>query len=300
MGDPQVAVTGLDHIALAVPDLAAALGFYTDAWGLAPVAEADGEHHLAGRESRHADLVLVPGAEAGLDHLALGVASTEVLNRLAERLTAAGHAATPVPAAELRPGQTAAVSVPDPDGNRVELVVGPRDTGPRTAGDRPAPLRLGHVVLGTPDQAAMDAFYRILGFRVTDRNATGMWFLRCNADHHSLALVPAERPWLQHMAYDVGTVDEVMRGLGLLREHGVTPVWGPGRHGPGSNVFTYYRDPAGFFVEYYGDLDKFDDFDPAAEVPVVEWGPEHKGDVWGIAGRPPAAFIGGPDAGSTS
>ncbi|RKN03464.1 VOC family protein [Streptomyces radicis] len=300
MGDTRVAVTGLDHIALAVPDLETALGFYTDAWGLVPVAEQGGRHHLAGQQSRHTDLVLSQGPTAALDHIALAVASPEVLERLAKRLVNAGHRTMKVSAMELRPGQTAAVVTHDPDGHRIELAVGAQDEGARDTSVQMAPLRLGHVVLGTPDQTAMTAFYHLLGFRVSDRNATGMWFLRCNADHHSLALIPADQPWLQHMAYDVGTVNEVMRGLALLREHDVTPVWGPGRHGPGSNVFTYYRDPAGFFIEYYGDLDKFDDFDPNDDITVVEWGPEHRGDVWGIAGRPPAAFVAGPNAGSLS
>ncbi|WP_300014695.1 VOC family protein [Pseudonocardia sp.] len=296
MNTPRLGVTGLDHVALSVPDLRAALDFYVEHWGLVEVAEDRGRHHLATGQARFAALVLSAGPVLALDHLAFGVASAEALDGLASRLTEAGHPCARVEPGALEPGQTHVVRTQDPDGNTVELVVGPAATVERPAVDRVTPLKLGHVVLGTPDQRAAEMFYALLGFRTTDRTAPGMWFLRCNADHHTLALVPAQRPWLQHMAYDVGTVDEVMRGMGALRAAGSAPIWGPGRHGPGNNVFTYYEDPAGMIIEYYGELEQFSELDLDAEIPVKDWGPEHKGDRWGIAGRPPASFTSAPTA----
>ena len=53
---------------------------------------------------------------------------------------------------------------------------------------------------------------------------------------------------LQHLAFDVATTDAVMSGVAQLREHGVHPIWGPGRHGPGDNVFAYFEDPAGHIM----------------------------------------------------
>ena len=57
----------------------------------------------------------------------------------------------------------------------------------------------------------------------------GMVFMRCNADHHGVALVGAgERPdagsgrsGLHHMAFEVATVDEVLKARAHLEAHGV-------------------------------------------------------------------------------
>ena len=50
---------------------------------------------------------------------------------------------------------------------------------------------------------------------------------------------------LQHIAFDVGSLDNVMRNFARLRGLEVECAWGVGRHGPGNNVFSYYTDPAG-------------------------------------------------------
>jgi len=144
-------------------------------------------------------------------------------------------------------------------------------------------------VLWTPQRKEQEAFYTSLGFKVTDRTHAGMSFMRCNRDHHTLALVDSKdnRTGTQHTSFDVGTIDNVMREYGRLREAGVECIWGVGRHGPGRNVFSYYTDPCGNVVEFYGDMDEFTDH---VDGEPRFWGPEHKGDVWGVAGRPPLSF----------
>ena len=55
--------------------------------------------------------------------------------------------------------------------------------------------KIGHVVLNVSDLAAAERFYtEVLGFEVSDRYPEtmvpgGMLFLRCNTDHHGVALV---------------------------------------------------------------------------------------------------------------
>ena len=47
----------------------------------------------------------------------------------------------------------------------------------------------------------------------------------------------------------------VFKRLGdTLRGHGRQLVWGPGRHGPGGNLFTYHGDLNGTLVEYFADI----------------------------------------------
>src|SRR6266851_7949155 len=81
--------------------------------------------------------------------------------------------------------------------------------------------RLGHVVLNVTDLEAAVRFYTdVLGLQVSDRYPDsmvpgGMVFLRCNTDHHGIALVGGhartEATSLNHFAFEVGTLDEVFR-----------------------------------------------------------------------------------------
>jgi catechol 2,3-dioxygenase-like lactoylglutathione lyase family enzyme len=103
--------------------------------------------------------------------------------------------------------------------------------------DRPHGLpfrigKLGHVVLNVADLERSVRFYtEVLGFRISDvypenMMPGGMVFMRCNADHHGVALVgsmrtPSSNLELNHLAFEVATLDEVLRARDHLRRHGV-------------------------------------------------------------------------------
>src|ERR1700693_1545634 len=80
--------------------------------------------------------------------------------------------------------------------------------------------KLGHVVIRVSDlQRSTDFYVKVLGFKVSDvypedMMPGGMVFMRCNADHHGIALVggmagPAGQRELHHLAFEVATLDEV-------------------------------------------------------------------------------------------
>jgi len=114
---------------------------------------------------------------------------------------------------------------------------------------------LGHALLKVDDISNVEAFLtEILSFRVSDRGVGGeiVW-LRCSEIHHSINLLQGS-PGLHHYAWEV---DEwaVFKQLGdVLRGHHSQLVWGPGRHGPGNNLFTYHADSTGALVEYFADI----------------------------------------------
>lgn len=275
-------VTGLHQIGLRVTNLDAVGAFYRDLWGMELVKGGDGERQFRSRGAETPDLVFRTGGKEGLEYVALGVKSAADLDAIIATVEKAGHKVT-------REGSSA--SVRDPDGNLVKLVVAPK-AAPRKIDDTAmGPRKIGHIVLWTPQREAMEKFYTLFGFGVSDRTARGMSFLRCNTDHHSVALVELkDRTGLQHIAFDVGTLDGVMRHKARLAAGGVECIWGLGRHGPGNNLFTYYLDPAKNCVEFYGELEQI----PDASIPPEPryWGPEHKGDQWGLAVQPPPAFTG--------
>lgn len=126
--------------------------------------------------------------------------------------------------------------------------------------------KLGHVVLKVKDmQRAVDFYTRVLGFRVSDvypetMMKGGMVFLRCNADHHCLALVggateDAAARELHHLAFEVATLDELLRARDHLRRHGVKVDY-EGRRRAGCQMAVEFRDPDNHFLELYWGLDQ--------------------------------------------
>jgi len=132
------------------------------------------------------------------------------------------------------------------------------------------PLRLGHVGIAVRDIDRMVDFYRnALGMEVSDRMAyaegplaEGAW-LRCNTDHHVLALFalrggPADRGagglGLHHLAFELATFEELRRAVRFLREHGSLQSVRQG--GPGCQLRAYFHDPEGNLVELYWRLDQ--------------------------------------------
>src|SRR3990170_1033147 len=129
--------------------------------------------------------------------------------------------------------------------------------------------KLGHVVLQVSDLERSTAFYtQVLGFKVSDvypeeMMPGGMVFLRCNTDHHCLALVgaapgQAANKELHHFAFEVASLDEVIRARDHLRAHKV-PIDFAGRRRAGCQIAVEFRDPDNHCVEIYWGVDqKFD------------------------------------------
>jgi len=140
--------------------------------------------------------------------------------------------------------------------------------------------KIGHVVLNVPDLEAAVSFYtEVLGLEVSDRYPDsmvpgGMVFLRCNTDHHGVALVGGASPLgqssLNHFAFEVGSPDEVFRARAWLRQRGV-PIVFEGRRRAGCQLAVEFRDPGGNNLEIYWGLDQVGTGGHAR--PPSEWRP---------------------------
>lgn len=119
------------------------------------------------------------------------------------------------------------------------------------------PTKLGHVAAFTPELAAMQSFYQdLLGFRWSDTVADFFVFLRCNSDHHAANfMASAKYRGMHHAAFETRDLNHLQSLLDHLAKRGVRIEWGPGRHGPGHNIFTYHRDPDGNNIELFTQLD---------------------------------------------
>jgi catechol 2,3-dioxygenase-like lactoylglutathione lyase family enzyme len=126
--------------------------------------------------------------------------------------------------------------------------------------------KLGHVVLNVRDIERSARFYtEVLGFEISDVYPEemvpgGMVFLRCNPDHHGIALVgslgePAANFDLNHIAFEVAALDEVVRAHDHLRRHGVEIDFA-GRRRAGCQIAVEFRDPDNHRLEIYWGIDQ--------------------------------------------
>jgi catechol 2,3-dioxygenase-like lactoylglutathione lyase family enzyme len=105
----------------------------------------------------------------------------------------------------------------------------------------------------------MAFFTKVLGFTINDENAP-LTFLHCaNSDHCSIVMCKMDLATLNHIAFDVPDIDSVMRGMGRMKDNGYPIEWGPGRHGPGNNVFAYFCGPDEVPLEYAAEVLQIDD-----------------------------------------
>jgi catechol 2,3-dioxygenase len=139
--------------------------------------------------------------------------------------------------------------------------------------------KIGHVALYVSDIERSTLFYRdVLGFHVSDVYEDDMMpggavFLRCNPDHHGIALFKATEAnraggGLHHMAFEVPTLDDVVKARAHLRANNV-PVDFDGRRRAGVQIAVEFRDPDNHRLEIYWGIDQIAPGEQAR--PAHEW-----------------------------
>jgi len=298
-----VRAENIAYVRFRAPDLGAMRAFLLD-FGLSEVAgDWDG---LYVRGAGTAPFVHATHlGDAGFAALGLRLSSLADLERLA---TAENATVEPLDA----PGGGHVARLSDPDGYCVEAVAGQAPASPlpvapgqpwndaraherlRSAKRIPAGpaqvLRLGHAVLNVSNFRASERWYKDrFGFITSDEIAVSPEFslgafMRCDlgdtpTDHHTLFLAQAPGgPGFNHAAFEVGDLDDLMRGHNHLATAGRIQEWGVGRHVLGSQVFDYWRDPWGHKLEHWTDGDLFTAADGSRTATVadllgVQWGP---------------------------
>ena len=295
-----VKIEDIRHVGLLSPAIEAQARFYLETWGLESAGGDRRARHFRGSSPEHHILSLYPAARRGLHHLAFSVDGREAVHAAAIELERRGVPIMAPPAHLQEPGGGYGLRLLDPENRCIELSAGVAGHSNGWSAGAAEPHRLCHVVLNTARFDEIVEFYTsVLGFRVSDWIENTMAFLRCNRKHHVLSFYRADHASVNHVAYVVANVDAVMTGLAKLRASGHEPDWGPGRHGPGNNIFCYFKDPAGYVCEYTSDMEYIVD-ETAHEPTVWRRSPEHA-DRWGAAGPPSTdirtAMAGDPDPG---
>ena len=293
-----IRVESLRGIMMRGPGITETLPFYEDMWGLSLAHAEDGTALLRGIGPEAFLYGLKDGPVYGIEYVHFAMPDRAAIDALHTQVVARNGCVLgrPAPFDDWSGGY--GFEMLDPDDRRLRF-----RTEARTLDDQndwAKPRKVSHVVLNTPDMDDRQQFYcDVLGFRVSDYSADQMVFLRCNTDHHSIALVRGQYPSVNHVAFEMPTLDEFMRGIGRMKQKGHVPTWGPGRHGPGNNPFAYFVSPSGFVIEFTSELQQINEATHEAKV----WSrndPESM-DRWMTAGPPTpaqrAVMQGRPDPG---
>lgn len=268
----------LSHLALGVAAPGAVAAFYERVVGLSIDERLPGDVVRLGWGQGFHALELRPGT--GIHHVGLALPDAGAIERLAGRLRGRDVAVDELPAGD---GHPEGITFRDPDGNTIEAH-GPVDrSGEHNADPGRRPVRIHHVTFATPDVAAMVAFYEsALGFRVSDRMGDVFVWMRCNREHHTIAVVQAPEAGLDHYAYELDSWGDLKTWCDELAVRDVPITWGPGRHGPGNNLFVMFDDAAGHRVELCCEMERY--WDDVAEYVPRRWAPGAKTiNLWGPA-----------------
>jgi catechol 2,3-dioxygenase-like lactoylglutathione lyase family enzyme len=269
----------LRSIELVVTDAKSAADFLVEIWGMAPGDVRGGTHYLRG-SGTHPYLVALEEGPQPFVRSVTWVCSPEELAAISERVAGSGLNAAPIASSD--PGAGEGILVELPEGEIFRFLANANEVEPIEGRD--LPVQLTHVVINSADaEATATLAENLLGFRVSDRTK-GMVFVRCNDSHHSTAFARAGFSSLNHIAFEMQDVDAVMRGIGRLRDHGMAPAWGPGRHGPGANVFAYFIAPFGPVVEFSTAVEKVGDDYKVGSPEDWTW-PEGRIDQWGLSDK---------------
>jgi catechol 2,3-dioxygenase-like lactoylglutathione lyase family enzyme len=273
-------VNEIRFVAYGVPDLEKERAFYSEQWGLRELCGGGELYHFAADGSDELYVVRLRHSEKKrVDLIGLATGNRQDVDNLHEAVKASGCRVIFAPKELTSLGGGYGFRFFSTDGLPFEISsdVARGKTHPIPKGAA-IPEKISHIVLHSPKHKETTEFFvKVLGFRLSDWLGDFMSFLRCNEWHHRVAILPGP-PCLNHVAYDMTNVDEVMRGVAKLKRFNTEILWGPGRHTAGNNIFSYFATPNGFAVEYTSDLERINEegWVPTTYVPKPEvmdqWG----------------------------
>jgi catechol-2,3-dioxygenase len=263
----------MGHVALHVTDLEAVVRHAKEVLGLRVVEEADGWVYVTCGE-RHHDLMLRQGTEVVVDHVSFETWNEEAFDQLLRE-------GVDVVSDEVEEaGIERSLRFRSPEGHVIEIYSGMEQVPAGYNGVGVRPRKYGHTTLKVLDCDAIASFLSgTLGLIVSDRVADAAIWMRCDSDHHGLAMIKGDQIGLHHHAWEVESWTHLEMLGDRLLENDRTFIFGPGRHGPGRNLFCYHLDPAGVCIEYFADLEQVhDDGNTGRDWPMTPesinvWGP---------------------------
>ena len=247
--DPAVRVGKLGYVAFDTPDVARLTHHYATVLGFAIVEESPDQVFLATGADHHCMVINKAKVASGRTYVGYEIqgslkdadARLKNLGLQTERRT------------DIAPGLPDVLVLTEPGtGIAMHLYNAQGPSGVEQDYSL-RPTKLGHVAGYVPSTDMMRAYYQeALGFRWSDTIGDFFLFLRCNADHHAANFMQSVNyQGMHHIAFEGRDLMHLQGMLDSLSRHGRELYWGPGRHVPGHNVFSYHEDPDGNHVELF-------------------------------------------------
>jgi len=274
----------LDHLCLSSNDPAMLADYYATVFGYHQSDLPEGRFLLQGPGRR---LVVRGGTPGERPYHGYRLQNRQQLEEVRSYLQGKGLNTEPSPSEIF---EEDAVAVRDPDG-WVSVFGLPRgDLPSQKVVNVPSAVtlsgRLQHVVVASDNLAPMMNFYEdVLGYRpsdyvnadLDDAATRKVAFYRSDEEHHSFAVFAASDVRSDHHAYEVDDWNAVRDWADHMSSMHIKIWWGPGRHGPGNNLFFMIKDPHENQVEISAELEVM----PREMAPRV-WPMEERSlNLWG-------------------
>ena len=271
----------LRSVELDVTQPAEAADFLERVWRLAPAGERGDTIFFRG-SGPHPHILSIRAASAPAVTAITLSGSIDEVEAVHARVRNAGAPHKAVAHFDI-PGEGSGFVVQGPEAQTYRFVAGASAAPPPLPTVAPdTPVQITHAVMNAIDVAACERFaVEVLGFKVSDRTRM-MTFVRCNQKHHCCGYAHSEVSSLNHVAFEMQDMDAVMRGFGRMRDAGFESIWGPGRHGPGNNVFGYFIAPFGAVIEYTSEIAEVDEHYRVGGPEDWKW-PPGRIDHWGLS-----------------
>lgn len=258
----MVRICRLASVTLETSDLARSIAHYSAVMGLIPVSASPSEAYL-GIDREHHSLVLTPGTSIGCTKLGFQIAAEDDLAELSRQIERLGVKTERV--SDPDPSISSAVRFMDPKGTVVQVHARQGPSNHKASGAGIAPVKLGHIAFSVATRDMLTKTHEFyaqgLGFKISDWISDFFVFMRCNPDHHTCNFLLGSGNKMHHLAFELRDWAHLQNAADLLAKHGIELIWGPGRHGPGHNVFLYYRDPDRNIIELFCEIDRMQDED---------------------------------------
>ena len=262
---PETCLTAtLHHLVIASPSPALLATFYQTALGY-DIAERDG---MFFGKALDRQLLFVAGRAKILEAAGFAVPDRAELERLRRRIDASHW--------PCRPGGSPlfveSISIRDPDGTELIFGVAQQQSAPLLEAQM-WPARLQHVVMSSRDPERVVRFFmEVLGFTLSDNvidpeGGVRTSFLRCSHEHHSFAVFKASEDRFDHHCYETKDWNQIRDWCDHMAKQNIPIQWGPGRHGPGNNLFMFVHDTDGNWVEISAELEVVEHDRPVGQWP---------------------------------
>lgn len=248
----QGVIAEMGYLAIRTRDLKASVFTATSLLGLSEL-HSGGGNVLLSATSDQPEMVYTQSDTDGVEHLGLVAANGDELAAIRSKVVEDGWQV--VDESPIASHITDGFVFVGPEGYTWHVYTRDSPTESRTAAF--GPDRYGHINIKVTNTTGMrDFLHRTFDFRVSDQIGEDVgFFMRCNSDHHGIAIIKSSVAGLHHHAWQTQSIADLGRLGDRVRKSGSRLLWGPVRHGAGHNIAAYYLEPTGNVVEMYTDLE---------------------------------------------